>query len=400
MAVFRENPRIYHQSAPTQATVRHQIINQPGLFPQTWQCARDAVQNLWLLYRDFLGVVVTAQIAGGAVPVHLDDARDLVRLGYWLIYGPMWEVVQQRRRDLGNTFPTMDDLELIEYLIAIANTLELIETRIFNLPNVQQLPHNVQHQGILNDIAQWTNPHNQTAQNIIVLGYMELLLRIIGHTSPNLAAFRATLANLHSCRPRNPLYPRRGLPQVMFVCAGANNGMHVITTSKDQWFHFTSVWASVDAGRVQRQTSPPIVLGGALQPAFNVIGLSNTVLQDFNAAQADVNRVLSDNATEVIRSQVATLWQNQPARFANHANEMALPMTVPDFAAKARCLRCQALFRYNVNHDPGLVAADTAWRGNRRKAVGKLCNTDWDCAETYAHFYCVAANAAAVAGVH
>ncbi|KAK0659193.1 hypothetical protein QBC41DRAFT_341396 [Cercophora samala] len=405
MAVFRENPRIYHQSAPTRASVRQQVLNQPFLFQQTWQCAQDAAENIWLLYRDFLGTVFAAQLGPGAGGVHLDDARDLVRLGYWLILGPMWEVIQERHYRLGNNFPSMADLEFIDYLMGIATTLELIETRIFNVPNVQQLPQNVQHQGILNDIAQWTNPNNQTAQNISVLGLLELLLRVVAHSSPNLAALRASMNNLHTHRPRNQLYQKRGLPRVMFVCAGANNGMHVITTSKDHWYDFTSLWAAADAARVQRQASPPIVLpGGGGHPAMNIVGLSNGVYQEFSNAEADVARVLSDNAAEIIRAGTVTFWQNQPGapRFANHANERCLPLTVPDFAVKARCLRCQALFRYNVNHAdaPGLVAAEGAWRGNRRLGVAVLCNGGWDCAETLAHFYCVAANGASAAGVH
>ncbi|KAK4653907.1 hypothetical protein QC762_510640 [Podospora pseudocomata] len=406
MAVFRENPRIYHQSAPTRATTRQQIINQPLLFQQTWQCAQDAAQNIWLLYRDFLSTVFTAQIGAGAGGVHLDDARDLVRLGYWLVLGPMWEVVQERHYRLGGGpggFPTMADLSFIDYLMGICSTLEIIETRIFNVPNVQKLPHNVQHEGILNDIAQWTNPNNQTAQNISVLGFLELLLRIVAHTSPNLAAFRASLNNLRTHQPRNHIYHKRGLPRVMFVCAGGNNGMHVITTSKDNWYDFTSLWAATDAARVQRQTCPPIVLpGGGGQPAFNVIGWSNAVFHEFSNAEADVARILSDNAAEIIRSNTITVWQNQAARFANHANERCLPMTVPDFAVKARCLRCQALFRYNVNHPDalGLVGAEAAWRGNRRLGVAVLCNGDWDCAETLAHFYCVAANVVGVGGLH
>ncbi|KAK0716564.1 hypothetical protein B0T21DRAFT_375121 [Apiosordaria backusii] len=407
MGVFRENPRIYHQSAPTRANVRQQIFNQPGLFNQTWQCAQNAAENLWLLYRDFLSAVLTAQLAPGAGPgaVHLDDARDLVRLGYWLIQCPMWEVVQERRYRLGNNFPSMDDLEFIDYLMGIETTLELIETRIFNVPNIQQLPHNVQHQGILNDIAQWTNVNNWTAQNITVLGFLELLLRVVAHTSPNMATLLASMNNLHSHRPRNLQYQKRGLPRVMFLCSGANNGMHVVITSKDHWYDFTSLYDVANAGRVQRHGSPPVILPGAGgQPAFNVIGLSNGVYQEFFNAEAAVARVLSDNAAEIIRAGSITFWQNQAGgpHFVNHANERCLPMTVPDFAVKARCLRCQALFRYNANHAdaPGLPAAEAAWRGDRRLGVAVLCNKDWSCAETLAHFYCVAANGANVAGVH
>ncbi|VBB80925.1 Putative protein of unknown function [Podospora comata] len=403
MAVFREHPRIYNQRAPTRADARRQIKKQPFIFQDTWQCAQDAIQNIWLLYRDFLSIVSAAQIGPGAGRVHLDDAVDLVRLGYWLVLGPMGEVARERRYRLGGGFPTTADLNFLELLWGISATIETIETRIFNVPNAEQLPHNAEHRGILTDINQWTNSDEDTSHNISALGFLELLLRIVADISPNLAAFRNSLNNLLTCRPRNHVYQQRGLPRVIFVCAGTNNGTHVITTSKDNWFHFTSLWAAANYARAQRQTLPPIVLlGGGGQPAFNVVGRSDAVYQEFYDAEEDVARIQSDNAADIIRSGTITFWQNQAARFANHANERCLPMTVPDFAVKARCLRCQALFRYNVNHAdaPGLVGAEADWRGNRRLGIAVLCNKDWDCAETLAHFYCVAANAVGVGGVH
>ncbi|KAK3985314.1 hypothetical protein QBC44DRAFT_345376 [Cladorrhinum sp. PSN332] len=402
MVVFRETQRIYHTDAPTRHTISDQVDHQPDLWANTWDCAQDAAANLLLLLQDAAKAIATAKLLNPAPPggaVHLDDVRDLVRLGYWLVECPMHKIVQRRHERgsrVGN-WPTPSDIKFCQDMVHIHHSLWMIQCLLFDV-GISQLPLHDPYKAIQSDIPQWTNPNERTARNISVLGFMELLLRIIAHTSPDLAALRASINNLASHRPHNPGYEARGIPRVVFICAGRNAGRFVITTSKDHWYFFTSLHDMSKDSRSLRQTAPPVVGNGGGAPAFNVPAISDQAFQHLETFEDDVADVSSNEATENIRRNAIRSWQALlPApRYAAHDGEFCVPLTCPDFTVKARCLRCQAMFRYDVTHPDaaGLEQAERDWRGSRLLTFDRLCNKGWDCAETLAHFYCAAANAA------
>lgn len=199
----------------------------------------------------------------------------------------------------------------------------------------------------------------------------------------------------------------KGVPGVIFICAGANGGAQtfVATTSQDNWFGIlrVSLWAH-NLRIAWRPANPPVTAGPGVAPAMNIPALSGNqhnlagVYGQFNAQQPAALAAVPAGAAAVaaVRTGVINAWQAAaPGNSANHTVEVCTPLECPRFFnVKSRCLRCQALFRYNAAVAPGLAAAETAWRANTALALPQLCNENWICAETIAHFYCMNARGA------
>ncbi|KAF5576224.1 hypothetical protein FPCIR_12711 [Fusarium pseudocircinatum] len=73
----------------------------------------------------------------------------------------------------------------------------------------------------------------------------------------------------------------------------------------------------------------------------------------------------------------ANLVQNPPGHFS-HLDDVATPLQCPSFQPKARCTRCQILFRYEV---PDNVKG-------QEKVMSVVLYRDLSCVEAYAHFFC------------
>ena len=67
----------------------------------------------------------------------------------------------------------------------------------------------------------------------------------------------------------------------------------------------------------------------------------------------------------------------------NHHDVTIRILECSGFGLKARCLRCQALFRYHVEEE----VAELERRYRAYPGIASV-NLDLNCAETYAHFYC------------
>jgi hypothetical protein len=185
----------------------------------------------------------------------------------------------------------------------------------------------------------------------------------------------------------------KGIPRVIFICAGHNNGgsTFVVTTSQDDWFGYTRISLWAHENRLwYRPISAPITNA----PAMSVNRLSLQLFNNYNAVQAHANAAPNPAAVSAIRLQVINAWRGIPANFANHANEVFTPLGYPGFEIKARCLRCQAMFHYNLNVAPNLVNLERAWR-SRKAPLNHLCQRRFICAETIGHFYCMLARGTA-----
>jgi hypothetical protein len=74
------------------------------------------------------------------------------------------------------------------------------------------------------------------------------------------------------------------------------------------------------------------------------------------------------------------LFDRTPAY--DHREVTLRPLASPTFEYKSRCLRCQFLFRFNIEQQYREIEIDNRTGGNGH------VNKSMDCAETHAHIYC------------
>jgi hypothetical protein len=162
----------------------------------------------------------------------------------------------------------------------------------------------------------------------------------------------------------------KGIPRTIFICAGPNNGgsTFVVTTSQDDWSGYTRISLWANENRLwYRPASAPITNA----PAMSVNRLSLQLFNNYNAAP---------NPAAVSAIQLQVINACVPANFANHTNEVFMPLGC--FGIKTRCLRCQAMFHYNPNVAPNLVNLERAWRRrqaplNHLSEEVPLCRDHW-----------------------
>jgi hypothetical protein len=197
---------------------------------------------------------------------------------------------------------------------------------------------------------------------------------------------------------RRPDYDFKAIPKTIFLCGGANaaGSTMVVTTSQDIWWGMRPIsqWAQNN-----RLTTRPSKAPITTPPAMDVVALSQSIYDKLNGVQRLANSASTADATAGVRAAAITEWKNaSPARVANHAAEIATPLACPTFMFKARCLRCQAMFNYNVNS--AIKTLEANWRGinttrnGDRGQLDRLCYKGFNCAETIAHFYCTHARGA------
>jgi hypothetical protein len=171
-----------------------------------------------------------------------------------------------------------------------------------------------------------------------------------------------------------------GIPGTVFICTGddnangANTTEIVITTSRDFWEGYGRVHAWVNTNRLTLSR-----LGWRANPRDNL----NVRIQSTQIRTAFANIPNLANLTAANRLIARQGVKNQANWVtANHGAELAKPMSCPLFQDKARCLRCQTLFRYNV------LANVAALENNLLAAAGAHSRTGLFCAETIAHYCC------------
>ena len=80
-------------------------------------------------------------------------------------------------------------------------------------------------------------------------------------------------------------------------------------------------------------------------------------------------------------------YRMKPELFAgtpafDHGKVTLRPLTCPAFKYESRCIRCQFLFHFCIEAEFQSIEI-----GNRSRGDGHV-NAEFNCAETYAHFYC------------
>jgi hypothetical protein len=132
----------------------------------------------------------------------------------------------------------------------------------------------------------------------------------------------------------------------------------VITTSTDRRDEFRLIHDFAWRARDSRLAREPFA---SRQEDIGLIrDLSQRLLNDLSKTKEKKQRIVSEVSS----------W-------FSHDGILAVPLGCLDFTPSPRCLRCQALFRYNV---PNYV--------NEEEMKYQNGNPNLTCAEAYAHFYC------------
>lgn len=175
-------------------------------------------------------------------------------------------------------------------------------------------------------------------------------------------------------------------PAVIFACAGQNPDApkFVITSSMDHWDWCQPLDESVKYFRNRvRTAAQPILRDTSVEVPLRVDALSTKAATEFSASEKTGE---TQNQRIARRDQLISTWRTKPAQYHNHEREKGLPFRGPSLEEMGRCLRCQHLFAYDV----GGASLDDEERILRREKY--TFNLGWLCAETYASYYCFAAN--------
>jgi hypothetical protein len=197
------------------------------------------------------------------------------------------------------------------------------------------------------------------------------------------AALQNKFNGLNTRKLPNYPSPKPALPVVLFVCsgrpptAGAAAPPFVVTTSTDHW-EWCVPWQDV-VKKLHREKDRPEMAPLSTGDGFNVGKLSNDAEADF------VNPAKVPNGTLEERKAAIAKWRQDKGNWRDHSLEHARPFLCPSFETLARCARCQHLFEYEVGNEV------RAKEENLLKMNVPPFNQGWLCAETYAHFYCLAA---------
>ncbi|KAH7166714.1 hypothetical protein DER46DRAFT_659349 [Fusarium sp. MPI-SDFR-AT-0072] len=158
------------------------------------------------------------------------------------------------------------------------------------------------------------------------------------------------------------------LPKAIFACRGTSpNGDLVYSTaaSADHWAGFKKLHDFVKKLRNSRHDAITKAVDRGKNEAYDIQEWSEVLWRRRKDKKNKKNET------------VAGLAQN-PLGYFSHLHDVATPVECPSFQPKARCTRCQALFRYAV---PDNVK-------EKEKAMPEVLFRGFTCAETYAHFFC------------
>ncbi|KAF5578890.1 hypothetical protein FPANT_9816 [Fusarium pseudoanthophilum] len=288
-----------------------------------------------------------------------EDASDLITIVSYLYFGPLFGILSTLGGKLGTG---MYDQNFYDYEKAMSNLLEAVYAAQAALRIVRPALFGQQLQTMENIL--WSGSDQMvkiTPTNPIVL-----LLRIVTAREKwdSLEHLCKEYRRLNIAKSRG-LHP--GLPKTIFVCRGTSpndDPVYGISASADHWTHFEELNQFVWKLRNSRL---------------------NAIAKAVDGGEGDVRRikVWSRNIPQRRKGEgknkptVASLVQNSRVYFS-HLHDVATPLTCPSFQPKARCIRCQVLFRYEV---PQNVK-------EKEKDVPDDIYTGFSCAEIHAHFFC------------
>jgi hypothetical protein len=180
----------------------------------------------------------------------------------------------------------------------------------------------------------------------------------------------------------------KAIPKTVFVCTGSDGAAFeedkpaniVVATSQDEWggFNIMQNFATRCRQRLRRLNWNGV---GANREPLGIRPHSTTLRQQYIAAVTGaIPPVVTDNDRRNARRPVMTNWQHS----VDHSTECATPYTCPGFQPKARCLRCQAFFQYDMQPIATLVGPEFTVLG-MRELKSHLALT---CAECIAHYGC------------
>lgn len=140
----------------------------------------------------------------------------------------------------------------------------------------------------------------------------------------------------------------------------------VITTSKENWYGFEAMNDFVKKARKSRY--------------------KHSAILEFSG---DIEVI------EVMSNKIMKLTKSGPSEVMchglsfDHSKVQAQILSLPGCAPKARCQRCQVLFRFSVTPSVLQLERYPGYASDSEEYIGT--NTGMDCAECFAHFYCKAA---------
>ncbi|KZZ89161.1 hypothetical protein AAL_07809 [Moelleriella libera RCEF 2490] len=181
-------------------------------------------------------------------------------------------------------------------------------------------------------------------------------------------------------------FHNKAIPHTVFVCTGSNGAAAnpptiVVTTSQDVWGAFTTMqnFATRCRQPLRRLDWNGV---GANRDSMNIRGASRNLRTAYRNAVAGLPAPVTPINRQVARGAVRNQYLVQFN--ALHTNECATPFSCPSFRPKARCLRCQGLFDYNVQPIVWMTNAEIALR----MAQELKCHLKLACAECIAHYAC------------
>ncbi|EWG41390.1 hypothetical protein FVEG_03520 [Fusarium verticillioides 7600] len=264
----------------------------------------------------------------------VDDARDLITIVSFLLCGPLYGILTALRRK------------------AETHTYK----RTFDRPG-----HFWQTLEILESILVSGRRKPVTITPIVPI---ELLMRLVtARKKWDSLEYR----NLNIAKSRGL---SAGLPKTTFPCIGAmpnSDRVYIISTSADHWRLFGKLNDFVLNLRHSRRKGITNAVHGG--------GKDAKLVKEWSEA-LESRRKRSEEKNQKMEP-LASLIENPPGYFS-HLHDVATPFEYPSFELKARCTRCQVLFRYEV---PDNVKV-------KEKVESHKIHLGFTCAETYAHFFC------------
>lgn len=222
MPVFHEAPPLV-QLAPGRLLVDADIvqainaipvpimnpINPPigSVFATQWATARGAAETLALLYRDALAELTNgaywqfaAWPAAGPLRVaYLQDATDLIKLGYYIFDCALDPILLYRQFLINNAIPPLAAQPLPDAVfdadcLTITLCLTAMEAIVYNVAPAAVNAH-PDHVALNLQRAAWNAAAGQVA-GVPALGFMELLIRIMAESCNDLSKFSTVQQNL------------------------------------------------------------------------------------------------------------------------------------------------------------------------------------------------------------
>ncbi|KAF5627421.1 hypothetical protein F52700_8346 [Fusarium sp. NRRL 52700] len=291
----------------------------------------------------------------------VDDACDLITIVSFLLCGPLYGLLAV----LGRKAEThIYNRTFNRYGKAIVKLLEATEKAQKAL-NIVRPAHFLQPLEILENILATGRKRVVTITPIVPI---ELLMRVVTARRrwDNLEQLCEEYRSLNIAKSRGLC---AGLPKTTFLCIGTSpNGdsIYSISTSADHWPFFEKLDQFVlNLRRSRRNAIITAVKGGKKDARY---------IKEWSEALQSRHKGNKENNQKM--EPLASLIENPPGYFS-HLHDVATPFECPSFWPRARCFRCQVLFRYEV---PDNVKV-------QERNVSDI-NLGLTCAETYAHFFC------------